>query len=208
MPRYWLAIFWRAIGTALMWLSASVVTATEIYSTVDANGVVRYATQALSPSYVLLATEPVSGQIQRTPSKMGAATADATSLRPIIERIARRHGVSPTLVEGLIATESAYDALAISSKGARGAMQLMPSTAAQYGLTTPSAMHDPERNIDAGVRHLKALLVRHGGNVALALAAYNAGSGAVSKHGQRIPPYRETMLYVPAVLARAAAAGP
>jgi soluble lytic murein transglycosylase-like protein len=84
-------------------------------------------------------------------------------------------------------------------------MQLMPATAARYGVTDPG---DPAQNIDAGVRHLKDLLnVQHQGNVALALAAYNAGQGAVARHGGRIPPYRETMLYVPAVLA-AAARGP
>lgn len=77
-------------------------------------------------------------------------------------------------------------------------MQLMPATARQYGLID---RFDAERNIDAGARHLKALLLRHGGNEALALAAYNAGEGAVARHGLRVPPFRETMLYVPRVLA-------
>lgn len=85
-------------------------------------------------------------------------------------------------------------------------MQLMPATAARYGLSGPDTWRDPERNIDAGARHLKDLLVQHQGNLALALAAYNAGPGAVARHRGRIPPYRETMLYVPAVLARFAAA--
>jgi soluble lytic murein transglycosylase-like protein len=84
-------------------------------------------------------------------------------------------------------------------------MQLMPATGERYGLTGSHSWRDPERNIDAGVRHLKDLLSQHQGNVALALAAYNAGAGAVSRHHARIPPYRETMLYVPAVLAKSAA---
>ena len=83
-------------------------------------------------------------------------------------------------------------------------MQLMPAVAARYGLGAPDAWRDAERNIDAGARHLKDLLARYEGNVPLALAAYNAGAGAVSRHRDRIPPYRETMLYVPAVLARSA----
>lgn len=83
-------------------------------------------------------------------------------------------------------------------------MQLMPATGERYGLTGAHSWRDPERNIDAGVRHLKDLLSQHQGNVALALAAYNAGAGAVSRHQARIPPYRETMLYVPAVLAKSA----
>ncbi len=80
-------------------------------------------------------------------------------------------------------------------------MQLMPATAARYGVTDAG---DAAQNIDAGVRHLRDLLNAHQGNVALALAAYNAGQGAVAKHRGRIPPYPETMLYVPAVLAAAA----
>lgn len=109
------------------------------------------------------------------------------------------------MVEAVVAVESSLNPAAVSPKGAQGAMQLMPATAARYGLNGPGAWRDPERNIDAGVRHLKDLLSQHGGNVALALAAYNAGAGAVARHQGRIPPYRETMLYVPAVLAKSAA---
>ena len=78
-------------------------------------------------------------------------------------------------------------------------MQLMPATAAQYGVTDP---FNPAQNIEAGILHVKYLLALHHGNLALALAAYNAGEGAVARHSGRIPPFRETMLYVPAVLAR------
>ena len=84
-------------------------------------------------------------------------------------------------------------------------MQLMPATARQYGIRDAAALDDPQQNIDAGVRHLKSLLDRYNGNLALALSAYNAGAGAVARHGDRIPPFRETMLYVPAVLAKVAA---
>jgi soluble lytic murein transglycosylase-like protein len=99
----------------------------------------------------------------------------------------------------VVDVESNSNPRAVSSKGAVGAMQLMPSTAAMYGVTDST---DPAQNIEAGILHLKYLLSLHQGNVALALAAYNAGEGAVSKYSNNIPPYRETMLYVSAVLAR------
>jgi soluble lytic murein transglycosylase-like protein len=118
--------------------------------------------------------------------------------------LAAVHDVGVSLVRAVVAVESAGRPIAVSPKGARGLMQLMPSTAIALGLRTRQDLHDPRRNLDAGIRHLKQLLASHQGNVALALAAYNAGSGAVARHGHRIPPYRETMLYVPAVLARAA----
>ena len=80
-------------------------------------------------------------------------------------------------------------------------MQLMPTTAKRYGMKNEQELHVPSKNIDIGVRHLKDLLELHRGQVPLAIASYNAGQGAVAKHGQRIPQYRETMIYVPAVLA-------
>ena len=86
-------------------------------------------------------------------------------------------------------------------------MQLMPQTAEKYGASRTSLL-DPETNIRVGVRHLKALLNQYQGNVALALAAYNSGIGAVHRHGNRIPPYRETMLYVSTVLAKTSTTPP
>jgi soluble lytic murein transglycosylase-like protein len=105
------------------------------------------------------------------------------------------------LVEALVAVESNFNTHAISPKGARGLMQLMPTTAKRYGMKHEQELHNPAKNIDMGVRHLKDLLNLHNGQVSLAIASYNAGQGAVSKYGQRIPQYRETMIYVPAVLA-------
>ena len=105
----------------------------------------------------------------------------------------------------LIETESNFDAASVSRMGARGLMQLMPATGRQYGLRGTSEFHDPVRNIDAGVRYLRDLLRQAGDNTALALAMYNAGGGKVARHGERIPPFRETMIYVPTVLGRAAA---
>lgn len=116
--------------------------------------------------------------------------------QPIIKRAARKNGVDKTLIHALILMESAYDNEAVSVKGAQGLMQLMPETAELYNVSDP---FDPEQNIDAGTRHLRKLLDKYKGNTELALAAYNAGIGAVEQyHG--IPPYRETQSYVSKIM--------
>lgn len=119
-----------------------------------------------------------------------------TPYRELIETIARHEGVAAELVDAVIAVESAYQPTARSSKGALGLMQLMPATAAQYAVDDP---FDPAANIRGGVRHLRRLLERF--DLAVALAAYNAGEGAVERHGG-IPPYRETQSYVDRILTR------
>ena len=113
-------------------------------------------------------------------------------------RIAGREGVDPRLAEAVAETESAYDAWAVSPKGAVGVMQLMPRTAGALGVRDA---RDVEENVTAGVRYLKYLQWYYRGNLRLALAAYNAGPGAVSKYGG-VPPYVETREYVTAVLER------
>ena len=112
----------------------------------------------------------------------------------IITTMAQAHGVNPLLVDALIKVESGYKPTARSHKGAMGLMQLMPSTARQYNVRNP---YDPKANIAAGVKHLKSLIDRWG--VEMALAAYNAGEGAVMKFND-IPPYRETRNYVSRIL--------
>jgi soluble lytic murein transglycosylase-like protein len=108
-------------------------------------------------------------------------------------------GLDPELVHAVIAVESAYQASAVSSKGAIGLMQLMPETALANGTRYPA---DVSANLRAGTLHLKDLLARFDDILELALAAYNAGEGAVRRYGNAIPPYAETRRYVPAVLAR------
>ena len=115
----------------------------------------------------------------------------------VISAISEAHGVDPMLVRALIQVESNYKARAKSNKGAMGLMQLMPSTAREYNVRNP---YDPKANIAAGVKHLKSLIDRWG--VEMALAAYNAGEGAVRKFNG-IPPYRETRNYVSRILALA-----
>lgn len=129
--------------------------------------------------------------------------ASASSYHDIVERAARRHRVNARLLHAIIAVESAYRADAVSQRGAMGLMQLMPATAERYGLTD---LLDPAQNVHAGAQHLRELLEFFDGNVMLALAAYNAGAGAVLRHGG-IPPYRETAQYVAKVLERYAEYG-
>jgi soluble lytic murein transglycosylase-like protein len=104
-----------------------------------------------------------------------------------------RHGVDPVLLYAIMHQESTFKPRAISPKGARGLMQLMPGTAARYGVTN---IFDPRQNIDGGARYMKFLLNLFDGDVNLALAGYNAGEGAVMKYGYRVPPYNETQEYV------------
>jgi soluble lytic murein transglycosylase-like protein len=115
-----------------------------------------------------------------------------------IRESAERHGVSATLVEAVIRTESAFNPWAVSPKGAQGLMQLMPRTAYALGVRDS---FNPRQNIEGGVRHLRYLLDRYPGNIPLALAAYNAGEGAVDYY-RGIPPYTETRQYVQKVLER------
>jgi hypothetical protein len=105
---------------------------------------------------------------------------------------ARAHGVAPELVASVIAVESNFNPNAVSWRSARGLMQLMPETAARFGVTR---IFDPQQNIEAGTRYLKELLLRYNGDLALTLAAYNAGPDRVEQY-RTVPPYRETRDYV------------
>src|SRR5262249_42806105 len=115
-----------------------------------------------------------------------------------IDEICGRHGVDPALVHAVIDAESAFNPWAVSRKGAQGLMQLMPRTASALGVRDA---FNPRDNIEGGVRHLRYLLDRYPGNVSLALAAYNAGEGAVDYYGG-VPPFPETQQYVQKILQR------
>lgn len=119
------------------------------------------------------------------------------ALWPTVEQAARTHGLDPNLIDLVIRMESGYNPRALSSKGARGVMQLMPGTASMYGVQD---CFDPFENIRGGVRYLRDLLVRFNSDIELALAAYNAGPEAVARHGG-VPPYQETRNYVSSILA-------
>ena len=135
-----------------------------------------------------------------TGASRGIGRAVATTLasrRAHIVAAARTYQLEPALLHAVISAESGYNPLARSAKGARGLMQLMPATARRYGVENPL---DPEQNIHGGAAYLHDLLALFGNDVQLALAAYNAGEATVMEYGNRIPPYRETVQYVPKVL--------
>jgi soluble lytic murein transglycosylase-like protein len=126
----------------------------------------------------------------------GTAPAGAAAYRSLVESTARRYGLDPALLLGVVDSESGFNPRAVSAAGAKGLMQLMDGTARGLGVTDSFS---PEQSLDGGARYLRDMLGRYGGSVSLALAAYNAGPGAVDRHGG-IPPYQETQTYVSRVL--------
>ena len=146
-------------------------------------------------------TNPVTGSTARVPSSSGPSlqnvglpsSARESAYDDLIVEHARLNSVRPDLIRAVVKVESGFNPYAQSPKGAMGLMQLMPATARELGVTKP---YDPEQNIRGGSMYLRQLLDRYDNNEALALAAYNAGPGAVDKYGQSVPPYRETRHYV------------
>jgi len=138
--------------------------------------------------------EEQSPAVEQTPEDK-ASLLDSTPYGEIISAMSEAHGVDPLLVRALIQVESKYNPRARSSRGAMGLMQLMPQTVREYNLRNP---YDPKSNIEAGIKRLKSLIDKWG--VELALAAYNAGEGAVTRFNG-VPPYRETRSYVSRILA-------
>lgn len=128
--------------------------------------------------------------------KSSGASKVTGSFAEIIQEKAAKYNVDPALVQAVIKAESNFNPDVVSSAGAQGLMQLMPGTARSLGVANA---FDPEQNIEGGVKFLRQLLDRFGGNTTLAVAAYNAGPGAVSKY-DGIPPYQETQTYVKRVL--------
>ena len=130
--------------------------------------------------------------------EVAAPTGTRAELEALAADVARRHGLDPALVLAVASVESSFKPKAVSPKGALGLMQLMPATATSLGVEDA---FDPETNLEGGSRYLAELLTLYGGDLRRALAAYNAGPGAVKRHGG-IPPYRETRAYVKKVLER------
>jgi soluble lytic murein transglycosylase-like protein len=167
-----------------------------IYALTEIDGTVVLSNVPVDDRYTLLVGD-------RPSAAPAGATAASSAVRrnlysSLIDRIAGRYGLESELLHAVIAVESGYDAGARSRKGAGGLMQLMPGTAKRYGVADA---FDPEQNIDGGARYLRDLIRMFKGDLSLVLAAYNAGENAVVRNRNRIPEYRETLQYVPKVLA-------
>jgi soluble lytic murein transglycosylase-like protein len=176
---------------AILWPGLASPAYSQIYSWRDANG-----------KLVLSRSKPKAGADVKSFAVLEAARVRATryvtaAQSRLYDTMIRDHatlnGVRADLVKAVVQVESAYDPYARSPKGALGLMQLMPGTIKRYGVKNP---FNPVENVGAGCAYLRELLDRYQNDETLALAAYNAGPGAVDSHGQAVPPYRETQNYV------------
>jgi soluble lytic murein transglycosylase-like protein len=163
----------------------------DIYKYVDDSGVIHLTNVPTSQNakYVLVYRE------KRI--LFNIKPADVIKFDSMITKASEKYHVDPALIKAIIKTESNFNHMAVSPKGARGLMQLMPKTA--HALQVEDSFH-PENNIEGGTRYLRYLLNLFEGNLSLALAAYNAGENAVIKYNNSIPPYRETQTYVQRVM--------
>jgi hypothetical protein len=196
----------------------------ELWTYMDERGITHFASSQLDPRYAEFAARAAGGRSgppvragvpTQAPSSGPAPVPLATYLsgmpgyseaRLHLQAASEIFGVDMVLLQALVATESGFDPGAVSPKGAVGLMQVMPATAARYGLTAESEqaasdkLKDPSVNVNMGTRYLRDLLALFGGDRTLALAAYNAGEGAVKKAGNRVPDFKETQNYVKTVL--------
>ncbi|MDJ0721990.1 MAG: lytic transglycosylase domain-containing protein [Desulfobacterales bacterium] len=173
--------------TIVLLMAASTPLRADIYMYRDANGVLHFTNVPASTEYRLY----IRSSRPRFKASPGAKKFD-----PIIQDAARRYDVDFSLLKAIIRAESSFDPQAISRKGARGLMQIMPENFRTLDIQDP---FDPEQNIMGGTRYFRSLLDRYQGKVSLTLAAYNAGPTAVDRY-RRIPPFAETKDYVQKVL--------
>lgn len=207
-----------ALGMAALWPLAR---AANIYGYVDEKGVAHFASEPLDARYQLFfkagqSFDTANGMpgaggagstvAQRSLLAMFDASPGYKTAKRALRDAARKHDIDYELLQALIATESGFDPQAVSPKGALGLMQVMPETAARYGVqgdaraTVQAKLFDPRQNVAAGARYLSDLIDLFPGRLDLALAAYNAGEGAVQRAGNRIPNYPETRNYVATVM--------
>ena len=189
-------MFKPAILIAALLMASSVSARPQIYTYVDADGMRHYTDVPDNNRYRLLVMSPRDRTASGDRYDM-ALLARAGQYDAIIEKAATSASVEPNLLRAVIVVESGFNSHAISKRGAVGLMQLMPATAARFGVANA---FDPRQNVHGGARYLKFLIDRFGQNLGLALAAYNAGEDAVERNGGQIPPFSETMAYVPRVL--------
>ena len=177
----------------------------DIYMYIDARGISHYSGHRLNSKFKLIAKGVSCGKQhscgkkseKRRRSLSKYLLAKQRQYSQLVNEVARKHDLKPALLHAVITVESAYNPKAVSHAGAIGMMQLMPATAKRFGVNDP---YDPKQNIAGGTRYLRFLIKDFDGDLKLALAAYNAGEGAVKRYGNKIPPYKETRHYVRKVL--------
>jgi soluble lytic murein transglycosylase-like protein len=192
----------------------------DLWGYIDASGKAHFATERLDERYQLFYKGPTNldapapGPLVPAPAQPpldGPAAVifarvtnhpNVQRFASLIESEAKRHGLDPALVRAVVAVESAYEPAAVSPKGAVGLMQVIPATAERYGLaadrrnSVEQKLKDPATNVRIGTRYLSDLIERFGQDLKLALAAYNAGEGAVERYAWNVPPFPETQQYV------------
>jgi soluble lytic murein transglycosylase-like protein len=177
-------------------LMAAPVLAT-VYTFTDASGVTHFTNVPSDPRYAGMARVPYRASAYNPVITLSRYRTASNLYAPLVQKAAREHSLDRALLQAMIAAESGFDPHAVSRKGAVGLMQLMPETARRYGVRNP---YDPADNIRGGAKYLRDLLQKFNNDLSLTLAAYNAGEDAIVQYGNRIPPYRETLDYVPRVL--------
>ncbi len=180
----------RIFSTTLVLAGLCSQAQAQIYTSRDANGHLVLSDKGIGGTDVQTYSVPSAASVRVT---RPVASTRGRQFDDLISEHSQKQGVRTDLVRAVMQVESGFNPLARSPKGAMGLMQLMPETAKQYGVKNP---FNPAENVRAGVAYLRELLDRYQDDEELALAAYNAGPGAVDKHGQTVPPYRETQNYV------------
>ena len=191
-------MFTRSVRAMIGLLALGSVSAAhaDIYKYVDKFGHVHLSDRPLHDGYSAIVRTWKGWQ--RRQSEPRVTGKNKTKFAKLISLVSKQYQLDADLLHAVVRAESAYDPNAVSSAGAVGLMQLMPATARQYGVRN---RRDPSQNLQGGSRFLRYLMKRFDNDLSLALAAYNAGEGAVMRYGKRIPPYRETQHYVRKVLA-------
>ena len=168
-----------------------------VYVFTDASGVTHFTNVPSDPRYVGMARASYRISADKPVMTSSGYLAASNRYAPLVQKVAREHSLDRALLQAMIAVESGFDPYAVSPKGAVGLMQLMPETARRYGVRD---LYDPAENIQGGAKYLRDLMRKFNNDLSLTLAAYNAGEDAIVQYGNRIPPYRETLHYVPRVL--------
>jgi soluble lytic murein transglycosylase-like protein len=199
-------------GFALLCSQAAMA---QIYAGTDTTGALLLSNHEPAGEFVVLIEAPVAPPTPKAapaPDPLPAAEEKAAApaalvapklLAPIIRDAARKHALPEALLHAMVSVESGFDGRAVSPKGAKGLMQLMPDTARRFGVKDVFAA---DQNVQAGAAYMRVLLNQFADDMPLALAAYNAGEGAVMRAGRRIPAYPETQQYVRKVMAQVALA--